>query len=464
LRGDLDRLAAHHPDLAARLDSIRAIIDGPEPGHGIFTTVAPGTSPMAGAAAAEALARQVQDAADLRRRKAMEWDETVAEVRRQDGFGFFLTTTPYQELAAAAQDGPIVIINASPRACHALIVRAALPQPGVIALPGLTLDVASQQAAVLQRALLETANPHQTSADRDVSRAAIRDVLAWLWDVIAEPVLTHLGCNGAPTADSAWPRVWWCPTGPLSLMPIHSAGRYPSQPGSIAVGEDCVPERVVSSYIPTLTALARARQVPPLRPRRHLTVAMPNNPELPPLPAVAAELSILAHYFPPGPGSLQLIGPQATRSAVLTAVDDCTWAHFACHDGQRPDAPDLSGFMLFDKTLTIADLAAQPSRYRDLAFLSACQTAIGSVRHPDEALHLAAALQFLGYRHVIATMWSIADSAAAKVAGSVYAALVRDDEPTAELAAVALHQATRALLHRFPWNAHIWAPYIHLGA
>ena len=75
--------------------------------------------------------------------------------------------------------------------------------------------------------------------------------------------------------------------------------------------------------------------------------------------------------------------------------------------------------------LTITDLAAQPTQRRDLAFLSACQTAAGSVRHLDEAIHLAAAMQFLGYRHVIATMWTIADSPAPHVADTVYTALTQ---------------------------------------
>jgi CHAT domain-containing protein len=57
--------------------------------------------------------------------------------------------------------------------------------------------------------------------------------------------------------------------------------------------------------------------------------------------------------------------------------------------------------------LTITDLAAQPTQQRGLAFLSACQTASGSIYHLNEAIHLAAAMEFLGYRHVIATMWAV---------------------------------------------------------
>jgi CHAT domain-containing protein len=115
--------------------------------------------------------------------------------------------------------------------------------------------------------------------------------------------------------------------------------------------------------------------------------------------------------------------------------------------------------------LTIADLAARSGGHRDLAFLSACQTATGSIRHLDEAIHLAAAMLFLGYRHVIATMWSIADSPAPQVADAVYAALATDDgTPDPDHTAQALHQAIHALRKQDPTNPILWAPYTHLGA
>jgi len=40
-----------------------------------------------------------------------------------------------------------------------------------------------------------------------------------------------------------------------------------------------------------------------------------------------------------------------------------------------------------------------------LAFLSACQTAMGDENLPDKAFHLAAALLFAGFRGTVATMW-----------------------------------------------------------
>jgi CHAT domain-containing protein len=72
-------------------------------------------------------------------------------------------------------------------------------------------------------------------------------------------------------------------------------------------------------------------------------------------------------------------------------------------------------------------------------------------------------MQFLGYRHVIATMWTVADSPAPEVADTVYTKLTEHGSPQPGHAAEALHQAVRSLRGRYPANPLIWAPYIHLG-
>ena len=141
LRSDLTRLADKAPGLAERLDSIRKILDTPMPEAAPLVSEPAGSSaPVAGRA------RQQQDAADLRRRKAREWDDVLAQVRALDGFEHFLAAIPYAELAAAAVDGPVVIVNASRYGCHALIVDAGSEHARVVDLPGMSLDAAVDHA------------------------------------------------------------------------------------------------------------------------------------------------------------------------------------------------------------------------------------------------------------------------------------------------------------------------------
>ena len=72
--------------------------------------------------------------------------------------------------------------------------------------------------------------------------------------------------------------------------------------------------------------------------------------------------------------------------------------------GPARPARDLE---LSDGTLSITRLSA--AQYSgELAFLSACRTAAGGVDLPDEVITLAPALNYTGYRYVVATLWSVA--------------------------------------------------------
>ncbi len=451
LRGDLSLLRQEHPGLAARLDRIRVALDTPPP----EMTALP-AEPAPGTGSGPGRARQQQEAAEERRRMAREWDQILAQVRTLPGFRHFLAAIPYRDLKTAAAQGPVVIMNTSRYGCHALIIEANRDQPLVVSLPGLSVDEATDHADKMLDALTGTGNPGKDRHD-------LLDALDWLWDLIAEPVLTALGHTSNTATESPLPHVWWCPTGPLATMPIHAAGHHPRRHTATIDGIDCVLRRVISSYTPTLAALSRTRQPTSPSPVRQLTIGMPYTPGQQPLPAVPAEMRILASHFPPGTDNHQITGPKATRTSALAAISIHSWIHLACHASQLHDDPASSGFALHDGMLSITDLASQPTQHRDLAFLSACQTAAGSARLSDEAIHLAAAMQFLGYRHVIATMWTIADSLAPLIADTVYTDLTKDGHPDPGKAATALHQAVRELRLKHPADPQLWAPYIHLG-
>jgi CHAT domain-containing protein len=79
--------------------------------------------------------------------------------------------------------------------------------------------------------------------------------------------------------------------------------------------------------------------------------------------------------------------------------------HLACHGVQDLDDPLQSGFCLGDGKLTVSELMDVKLDRAFLAFLSACETAKGDKEHPDQAIHLAAAMLFCGFRSVVATMW-----------------------------------------------------------
>ena len=420
LRADLGDLPLAAPELASRLEAARAILDvqapSPAPGQpGISLPVAyPGGPPVTGF--------HPPRQEDPRPRAARDYEETLARIRQLDGFEHYLEPIPYPELAAATRGGTMVIVNASRYGCHAIIVTPDSEHAGVVDLPGLDLDTAEERARQMSRLLSNVRVDDRPFLDREADRRDLLDTLSWLWEVIGVPVLDSLA-DSLP-AQAALPRIWWCPTGPLVSLPLHAAGHHPRLKSEHA-GESIL-VRTVSSYIPTLASLGRARGFTQREPVRQLTVAAPDlrraDMDLPALRHVSAELECLARHFPPGPSNHELIGQAATCAAVIAGMADHDWIHLACHAGplDSDDGTVSRGFILGDGDLTITDLAAQPGHRGGLAFLSACQTATGSDEHRDEALHLAAAMQFIGYSHVIATMWSIKDAPAPLAAEMFY--------------------------------------------
>jgi len=83
------------------------------------------------------------DAAERRRRLARDWDDLVAAVRTRRGFEHFLLPTPFAELAGAAADGPVVLVNVSRYRCDALVLTT--DDVWVVPLGDLTAEQADER-------------------------------------------------------------------------------------------------------------------------------------------------------------------------------------------------------------------------------------------------------------------------------------------------------------------------------
>jgi hypothetical protein len=422
---------------------------------------------------------------DRRMALAREWDELVEKVRGLDGFEDFLRPPRLKTLLPAAANGPVAVINISRWRCDALIVTEAGVR--VEKLPRLNEETVAEKASDYLRVLRrvdEAAHElhaawqrfdggdqgfdavRQFTEAKQAVQAAERDrdktlvaVLAWLWDRIADPVLTCLGLVGTPQPDQSWSRLWWCPTGLLTLLPLHAAGHYDVD--GHASGH-AVLDRVVSSYTPTLRALLEARQ--PLDSltgqERILVIALAETPGEVPLADVTRERDLLTSLFAGRYTVLE--GDAATWAAVRNELPRHRWAHFSCHGGQNLADPSQGGLLLQDRLLSIADIST--GHYRgEFAFLSACMTATGGVNLPDEAITLAAALHYTGYRHVIGTLWSIYDQTAADVAEAVYSELTSTGQFEPATSAYALHNAIRDLRDSGTLPLSAWVPFTHTG-
>lgn len=440
-RTDLDALAADAPDLAQRLDRVRSALDADAQSAG----------------------------AEERMRLAREWDDLVAQARALEEHRYFLGPTPFVELAAGTGDGPVVIVNVGLNRCDALIITAQA-QVKLVPLPKLDLRQADAMADLYLKHLIDGGKPGASFLKREQARHTLHDTLEWLWEVIAEPVVTALGYPRAPAPGQPLPRMWWCPTASLTLLPLHAAGRYPrtdpesrSASAAVASAGPSLLDIAVCSYTPTLTALSRTRPAPavPAHPTL-LAVGMPRTPGgQAPLPGTREEIEKVAAHVPPQ-NLHRLIGESATRNEVCTALSSHTWAHFACHGRADLSDPSRSALVLWDGQLTVTDIAAQHLQ-AELALLCACQTAVGGTVLPDESVHPAAALQSAGYRHVIAALWTVDDASSVAFIDTAYQVMSSGGALDADQAACAVHDATARLRGEHPAEPSIWAPYIHIG-
>lgn len=448
LRSDISALHRAHPALAVAVEQCRAELDRHEVPHH--------------AASLDSDDRSVR----ARRIAAVRsFDSLVGEIRALPATADlphpeeFLRLPALESLLPPEDAGPVVVLNVG-RRCDALIVSAS----GVEAVP-LRFDAA--EAFAQADRYFKATERHRGRATRDQFERETGSVLAWAWDAIVEPILDHLGCLD-PTA-APLPRIWWCPTGPLTLLPIHAAGRH-------GAGERRgVIDVAVSSYTPSLRALAeaRARAAPPGDPRL-LIVSLaktPNgkhagSPEFAELPGARVEQHLLEAAVPEDRRTT-LCDADATREAVTKGLSDHSWVHVSCHGTQDLMHPSKAGLVPYDWVehglIGLGDLTDSSIAGGEFAFLAACQTAAGGVTSLDEAIHLTAAMQHSGWRHVIGTLWNVEDRAAVVVASQVYSRIVRDGVLDPSDSARALHEAVRVLRDEDPADTARWSRFIHSG-
>ncbi|MGP8302323.1 CHAT domain-containing protein [Streptomyces inhibens] len=449
-RDDVSRLRDLAPALAAEFERIRDELSAAPARPPVLRTEAGVPAPPDDDGPEPGLI------AENRHALARRWDQLLDEIRTLPGLDGFLRPPSLPDLLTAAADGPVVVVNVSEYRSDALVVTADAGIE-VVPLPELT------PAAVVSRAADFVTGVDEAYGENGVQRAvaAVRTLsgtLRWLWDTVAAPVLDRLGLRSVPLDDEPWTRLWWCPTGWLSFLPLHAAGHGAADSGKWVV------DRVISSYTPTLRALVRARRrltsgAPP-RPAP-LVVALAETPGAAPLPGAGREAALLADLFPEG---RRLTGAGATVEAVGRALPAHPWVHFSCHGVSDPLSPSESGLILYDGRLTVLDAAAQRPRSPELAVLSACSTSQGGFVLPDEAVQLASSFQLAGYPHVIGTLWTVSDKLATRLTEEFYASLAEDVARGRPIdPAAALHRPVRSLRDRFAPAPHLWAAHIHTG-
>ncbi|MFE4382897.1 CHAT domain-containing protein [Streptomyces cyaneofuscatus] len=530
LRGDIDTLRAASSDLADAFEELRTRRDAAD--H-IGLTEQFGDGWEAGYARGSGAGDpgDVNDPGEAARRIAAErsamdaeWNTLLSRIRALPRLEGFLGRPDLESLRQQAGHGFVIMLAVSGHRADALVLTPDPKTPvTVVGLPGMTESRVIDRAERLLGGRVPGSPPVTDYAQAKRRMRELVDLLEWQWDHVAEPVLKRIGLTRSlrPDDDPAeWPRIWWCPAGATAFLPWHASGHH-GKDGAEGGATRTVMDRAVSSWTPTVRALAHARRPSDAAPqavRSALLVEMAQ-------PAganrslrhVAAEVDQIAGLLP---GATRLRPPHNTPRAVREALPAHPVAHFACHAVSEWGSPGRSGLLLGDPDdhghdrdrasdgddqgrdgddqdrdnqnrdgddrndhdldradldgdgssgtarLTVDAISSRHIPGAELAYLSACSTSLGNQRLADESVHITAGFMLGGYRHVIGTLWPVDDTAAREIAVDFYTGLAGTDGagPRTEDAAHALHLALHEGRAKRPWAPSLWAAHLHTGA
>lgn len=383
-----------------------------------------------------------------RRQMAREFEALVERARAHPELKNFMLPTPFADLRCALDDGiPLVILNVCEDRCDALFVPA-IGDLVLIPLPKLSSDDVGAYVHDISEAVAYM-------EDRK-AEVTLKKTLYAIWAKISEPILHSLDRAGLTHSNKPTP-IRWSLVGQSAFLPIH--GAFPN-PKNYKLTPPSMLDRVVSTYIPTLSALkrARTRESPPFS--RILVVSESSS-----LPQAEQEMAVFRglsaakeiHF---------LCDTDATVDSVCNALKHCSWVHFACHGKQDDESPLESSLVLHDGLLSVLRLSASPLSGAELAVLLACETAKGSKDISDEVIHLSAGLHFAGFRRIVGTMWPVSDTDGPILAGKLYQHLLEgwpSVPPDAFRASFALRESVIHLRDTLKVPIKRWLPFVLFG-
>ena len=376
------------------------------------------------------------------------------------GLEHFLKSPSFDFLNSAASHGPVIIVN-HPQddfPSHIILLLKDLC-PFFIS----TLSTFHDRAIQLENELLRVRK--EKGLDSEDYGRSLASVLSDLYELVGKPVIERLRELKVPEKS----RVWWCPTSAFCSLLLHAMGPIPLDDDEDLYFSDLY----ITSYTPSLSALIESRKRGSLSDAASvsddskpsiLLVAQPDT-----LPGAFSEINAILKTKIP---LTTLISAMATPEAVVEGLKDHRFAHFVCHGLLETDKPFDTSLELHKDNLTLLEIVRSQLPAAEFAFLSACHTAElteGSVA--DEGLHLAAAMQYCGFRSVVGTMWAMADTDGADLSKHFYKTVFSDNlkanqngVPYYEITAGALQIAVKKLRRKRGVTQERWVNFVHYGA
>jgi hypothetical protein len=449
LRTSTDQLRAADPALADKFADINRRLES------VTMSVALSDDDGTGATGSEPGTEHPIGHLVLTQRELLEErNSLITHIQSLPGCEHFLKQPSFDFLNSAASHGPVIIINQSQFSfpSHIILLIKDSP-PSIISTPSDFNDRANR----LENELLCVRK--EKGLDSNDYDTTLASVLSDLYELVGILVIERLRKLEVPDKS----RVWWCPTGAFCSLPLHAMGPIPSDDGELYFSDLYIP-----SYTPSLSALIESRKCGSLsdasenlRP----SILLVGQPET--LPGAFGEITVIETTKT---SVTTLISAMATPETVIEGLREHRFAHFVCHGLLETDKPFDASLELHKANLTLLAIVRSQLPAAEFAFLSACHTAElteGSVA--DEGLHLAAAMQYCGFRSVVGTMWAMADTDGEDLSKHFYKAIFADKAdqngmPYHERSARALHIAVKKLRRKRGLTLERWVNFVHYGA
>ena len=389
----------------------------------------------------------------MQRRLLEERNTLISHIQSLPGLEDFLKPLSFDVLTSAAECGPVFIIN-MPSHVHSwsilLLLKDSPPYFTYTSSPSSFHDRVKQ----LKKELLQVRKEKGLdSKDYDLTLAS---VLSDLYELVGKLVIEILRKLKIPKKS----RIWWCPTDVFCSLPLHAMGPIPSDDGNNVYFSDLY----ISSYTPSLSALIESRKRGSFDNSKPsiLLVAQPDT-----LPGADGEITAIKAAKTT---VTTLTSAMATPETVIEGLRGHRFAHFVCHGSLEIGKPFDASLELHSANLTLLEIVRSQLPAAEFAFLAACHTAElteGSVA--DEGLHLAAAMQYCGFRSVVGTMWAMADTDGADLSQHFYKEIFADETdqigiPYHERSARALQIAVKKLRKKRGMTLERWVNFVHYGA
>ncbi len=252
----------------------------------------------------------------------------------------------------------------------------------------------------------------------------------------------------------------------------------------------CLIDFYVSSYTTSLSALIQARPSLSIPETKHIDLSHNTHPsmlivgqideQLATVDQEIENIALAALNAGHTPNSLNLIagGSKNERDKVVGDLAKRAWVHLACHGILEKSDPFTSHFQIRNtdgsgdgKAINLMDIIRSKVPNAELAFLSACHSAEQPENFAqNESLHLAAAIQFCGFRSVVGTMRPLNDHDGPRVAEEFYKYMFAEPKDGEEVgykrSAFALRKVVRRMRRdrEYSQTPERWVNFVHIGA